>query len=411
MIAVIIDWFSMLKQKDLKLSYDGPNEIELGTKETIKWILSSNQIDQKVSKSCNLKLPTSPHYTFPKKILNFNPLKDESFLFFKSEVFGSKLARNLYTEFEVRTQSLFKLWARSIYFESKELLPPVIPSLTKAPDQLFEEEIRNNSSLFVGSRSRSQTHRPEQFFAHRRYRHGDSIRHIDHKKSARYQKLLTKTYDSLQNKQIMIGLDTGRAMAGEIGGSNKLSFYTEAILNLAKNAIQTRDEVSLFTFSSKVQSFVPPTRDLSKLTNMIQHNPNIRVHEEDTQFECMPLAIRQLAKGRSLFILFSDFSRPSVQSFVREQLKIISKKHLCVCVSLIDAKIAINEQILKTNQEQKIDPGKHAQMIYGYWLENELQNFRHNIATTKAGVITIPEKYWMDMVVRIYMSLRSSVFL
>src|SRR4029079_18914357 len=97
----------------------------------------------------------------------------------------------------------------------------------------------------------------------REYQYPDSIRHIDARKSAKYCQLMTRTYDSLLEHHLILGLDVGRSMYGRMGPSRKLDYYLSACLALAENASQSRDRLSFFAFSQKVHLTVRRSRHMA----------------------------------------------------------------------------------------------------------------------------------------------------
>src|SRR5690606_14792166 len=182
---------------------------------------------------------------------------------FQTRCRGDRLSRRIPATVQVRTTSLFQFWGRSFPLSGSDYLPHVLPSRAKVPEQTFERAMRNNQSLFVGARVRTRMGAPDQFHSHRPYRHGDPFRFVDHKKSARYGELVTKTFDSIVDQTVIIGMDLGRSMSGTIAGSEKLSFYKEAAYHLIENALQSRDRVGFFGFAGKTSLVIPPTRNLN----------------------------------------------------------------------------------------------------------------------------------------------------
>ena len=408
--ALIIDYRTLPVAKGLDLALVSDHAVELGSHSTVRWRLQAG--DQRVFAipGWEIKIPRNDTmYFFPDKI---GPKKEydesgELMFVFSTRGRADQLSRNHKNRIHIRSASILQLWGRTFVLGGNRLLPHVVPEHQKVPEQMFERAMKDNRSLFMGARVRVRHGAPDQFHSHRPYRHGDPLRFLDHKKTARYGSLVTKTFDTLVDQTIIIGCDLGRSMSGRINGSEKLSFYREAIYHLVENAITSRDKVGFFGFAGRPEIMIPPTRDLNAFRPLIDGDDRLRVYPEESQYDVVPQTVSRLASGRCVFVLFSDLSRPSVQTSLLPQIRMIAHRHLSMVLGLVDTNVDIDEQILELPSDYH--EGTHAELLYGYWLRNQFDVFNRQVSQLGAGVVTVPERYWMDMTTRIYQTLRTSV--
>ena len=83
-----------------------------------------------------------------------------------------------------------------------------------------------------------------EFESLREYRPGDDRRSIDWKATARRGKPFVRQHQPERNQQVILLLDCGRHMAGEVDGRRKLDHAVDATLRLAKVALDQGDLVA-----------------------------------------------------------------------------------------------------------------------------------------------------------------------
>src|SRR6185295_12272858 len=66
---------------------------------------------------------------------------------------------------------------------------------------------------------------------------GDDVRNIDWKATARRGKVIARQYEAERRQQVLLVLDTGRLLSGEIGGVARLDYVVQAALELAYAAV------------------------------------------------------------------------------------------------------------------------------------------------------------------------------
>lgn len=299
------------------------------------------------------------------------------------------------------------LWRRRYQVEVPHVSFRVTPSLRRIEEQRYQEIRAQSRMLYQGNRRLLRSQAPDQFHSVRRYQFPDPIRHIDPKKTAKFGELMTRTFDSYFDHHVVIGLDVGRAMAGEIGDQPKQDYYLSSILSIAENAVQARDRVSLFSFSQKLHYVIRSSKQISHFYPVFEGLPPFRVREEESNFELLPVGLQLVAPQRAIFVLFTDVSKPSVQEALAQVLPRIAAKHLCFVISVVDESHNLEVNISRLFGKS-VTVKQYTDLIYNCWLEEGIRNFRLKASSRGAGVILVPHSYWLSAVHRLYAELRRS---
>lgn len=86
-----------------------------------------------------------------------------------------------------------------------------------------------------------------EFKQHRPYQHGDDLKHVDWKASARHDRLLTRQLHETTNASVLLVLDTSASMAFPEGAHRKFRYAQVAAAALAWLAIDQGHAVGLLT--------------------------------------------------------------------------------------------------------------------------------------------------------------------
>jgi uncharacterized protein (DUF58 family) len=302
------------------------------------------------------------------------------------------------------------LWARVAQVPVEAAAFRVIPTRKKTSEQSFHQLVSQQRLLYQGSRQLLRGRSADQFHSIRKYQFPDPLRHLDHKKTAKYGQWMTRIFDTFYDHHIVLGLDLGRAMLGDIEGSSKFDFYLSACLLLAQNAVNARDRVSFFAFSQRTHSVIRNSRRISLFLPLFEGHPDLRPREEESNFELVPPTLSKLTGQRSIFLLFTDITKPSVQEALLKMLPALSQKHLTIVVSVLDRSYVLEQQVM-TLADRSFDLSEYNRLLYAYWLNDRTELLRRQIAQYGGGVLMVSHHDWLSIVLKIYSLLRSSVSL
>src|SRR6202012_6102968 len=91
-----------------------------------------------------------------------------------------------------------------------------------------------------------------EFDALREYVIGDDVRSIDWRSTARRGDVLVRTYRPERDRRVVFVLDTGRTMAGRVGGYPRLDTAKEAVQLLTALAAHAGDRIDLLPADQQV---------------------------------------------------------------------------------------------------------------------------------------------------------------
>jgi uncharacterized protein (DUF58 family) len=286
----------------------------------------------------------------------------------------------------------------------------VAPESARLSEQKFSELLQSQHFFQLGARQQVRSRAPDQVYTIRRYQYPDPLRHIDHKKTARFGEPMTRTFDSLRNHHLVLVVDQGRAMAGEIRGSRKIDYYLSAALLLAENAIASRDEVSLISIAQSRMRVVRRTRNIAAFHALFRAQNDFQPRDEETNFALLPHELSRLTGSRAIVLILTDMSKLSVQESLLRTVPLLAGKHLTVVAGLNDREIDLTKNVLEFDANPKLPEfeGRYAKLLYSYWMNEKHDLFQRKLARFGAGSLSVNDAYWMTTVERIYQLLRNS---
>jgi uncharacterized protein (DUF58 family) len=163
---------------------------------------------------------------------------------------------------------------------------------------------------------------------------GDDLRNVDWKATARRGKVIARQYEAERRQQVLLVLDTGRLLSGEVAGVARLDYVVQAALELAYAAVQHDDNVGVMAFSAGVQHFVPPQRGRAGLRRVLDV---LTVLEPTLVEPDYPGAFRYLAvrnRKRALTVLFTDVIDRFASEALVAHVATLRPRHLPLAVTL-----------------------------------------------------------------------------
>ena len=108
----------------------------------------------------------------------------------------------------------------------------------------------------IGLRSARGFGAGTEFETLREYGNDDDFRRIDWWASARAGKAIVRTFRAERNQNVVILLDNGRVMAGQVDGFPRVEHTMDAAMMLCTVATRLGDKCGLVTFDTEVRSIV-----------------------------------------------------------------------------------------------------------------------------------------------------------
>lgn len=180
-----------------------------------------------------------------------------------------------------------------------------------------------------------------EFESLREYVHGDEVRRVDWKASARRAKPMVRNYQLERGQELFILVDCGRRMraASSQAGWTKLDWALDAALELAAVALSKGDRVGVAGFERELMAYVPPARGRRAQERLTQAlfplQPSAR--EADLARALRALAVRH--RRRATVLVLSDVADPLSLEEQRSALAGSSRRHRLVFAALDDPSI------------------------------------------------------------------------
>jgi uncharacterized protein (DUF58 family) len=190
----------------------------------------------------------------------------------------------------------------------------------------------------LGMRQSRQKGLGMEFESLREY-NDDDFRKIDWKASARRGKLVVRNFEQETNQGVVIGIDLGRHMLGEVEGVRKLDHCLDAALLLMHAAERAGDQVGLLTFNDTVKNYIAPRRGKAQISRLLSAIYDAQAEPTQPNYG---LAFGHLAsrwKRRSLIVIFTDAENADQASHIAASLGSLKKRHLVYVVRVSDPRL------------------------------------------------------------------------
>lgn len=225
--------------------------------------------------------------------------------------------------------SLLGLLVRRVTIDAEQMVP-VYPSFI----QLRKYDLLSGATIQTetGSKRLRKIGHSMEFEQIKEYVHGDDIRTLNWKASARKGGLMVNTYTDEKSQQVYCIIDKGRLMKMPFGGLTLLDHAINSCLVLSNVCLKKQDRVGVITFSNKLGSVLAADRKAVQKNNILQLLYNQQTAFMESDFEMLYMQIRDRIKHRSLVVIFTNFESLSGLKRQLDYLRSIASHHLLLVV-------------------------------------------------------------------------------
>jgi uncharacterized protein (DUF58 family) len=201
-----------------------------------------------------------------------------------------------------------------------------------------EAELRIDRAriLDIGLRSARERGGGTEFDQLREYSVDDESRRMDWAATARTGKAIVRTYRAERNQTVIVALDNGRTMAGQVAGVARVEHAMDAVLMLTAVATRLGDRAGLIVFDRRVRAVVPPGHRVDQLTRvseaMYQLEPELA--ESDYRGAFTETLVR--FHRRALLVVLTELANQALGDTLLPALPLILRSHLVVVASVRD---------------------------------------------------------------------------
>lgn len=166
----------------------------------------------------------------------------------------------------------------------------------------------------------------------REYAPGDEIRSIDWNVTARMGHPYVKRYVEERELTLMLLIDLSASGAFGSIEKTKNEVAAELCALLSFSAIKNNDRVGLIVFTDQIEMYIPPKKGLTHVLRLIRELLNFKPREVQTNIREALDYLGRVTHKQCVVFLLSDFQAEDFE----KPLKVISKKHDLIAVSVVD---------------------------------------------------------------------------
>lgn len=206
-----------------------------------------------------------------------------------------------------------------------------------------EAELRIDRAriLEIGLRSARGRGGGTEFDQLREYNVDDEFRRMDWAATARTGKAIVRTYRAERNQTVIVALDNGRTMAGQVAGVARVEHAMDAVLMLTAVATRLGDRAGLIAFDRRIRAVVTPGQRADQMTRvseaMYQLEPELA--ESDYRGAFTETLVR--FHRRALLVVLTELADQALGDTLLPALPLILRSHLVVVASVRDPDLVL----------------------------------------------------------------------
>ena len=240
-----------------------------------------------------------------------------------------------------------------------------------------------------------------EFESLREFRRGDDRRTIDWKATARRSKPMVRVHQPERNQVVLLLIDCGRHMAGEVLGRRKLDLAVDAALRVARVSLDQGDLVGVLAFGAEVKAWLPPRKGVEQLKAMTRALYSVEASLDESDYgKALDLAFSRGVR-RSLVLLMTDVIDVDSSAALLKRTARLVPRHLPLVVSFQDA--AIHELSLS----EPITDRDAYRRLTAVQLENDVKKTVARLRDAGAQVVRSPAEQFGASAVSAYLQIKS----
>lgn len=201
----------------------------------------------------------------------------------------------------------------------------------------YELLARRNRLGEMGVRIMRMPGQGREFERLREYRHGDEIRRVDWKATARHRQLISREFNVERNQSLVIMVDCGRFMRNESGGVSFLDLALNSAIMLSHIALGQGDNVSMLAFSEKIERYVRPVRGKPGIQQILRSAYDLQASTAVSDYSLAFEYLTRVQRKRALVVLITFVTDELQLRVIGESLRLRSLPYLPLCVLLQDS--------------------------------------------------------------------------
>ena len=228
-----------------------------------------------------------------------------------------------------RVVSGWGLWEKNFYYgeaQQSKIYPNYKP--------LFRSSFVGSDRLYVdlGLQLRQRRGEGTDFHQLRDFRVGDSLRQVDWRATARFQKPISREYQEERDQQVVFLLDCGRRMRARDGEISHFDHALNALLISAFVALRQGDSVGLLSFAGQSR-WVAPIKGRFQISRLLDQIYDLDSSPATSDYLEVAQQLMTRQPRRSLIILISSLE-PQDRDDLASAARLLSRHHLVMVASM-----------------------------------------------------------------------------
>jgi len=219
---------------------------------------------------------------------------------------------------------------RRRYVFDNEQMVKVYPSFIQM--KKFDFLAIDNRLSQIGLKKIRRIGHTMEFEQIKEYVHGDDVRTVNWKATAKRAQLMVNQYQDEKMQPIYSIIDTSRTMKMPFNELKLVDYAINSALAFSNVALKKGDKVGLVDFSNKIGSFLPAVAKKTYLNTILNTLYNIDTKFRDSDFGLLQGLVRRKITHRSLLLLYTNFEHISSLHRQMPYFKAIAKKHVLVVI-------------------------------------------------------------------------------
>jgi uncharacterized protein (DUF58 family) len=238
-------------------------------------------------------------------------------------------------------------------------------------------------SLFAGGYASIFRGRGLEFSHVRGYQHGDDVRSIDWKVTARRGTPFVRQFVEERDLSVVLVVDVSGSGRFGPGERSPAEVASEIAAALAFAAARNNDRVSLLLVSDRVEHFIPPgsgrNHVIRLLADLVSHEPHGRGTALSTAMDRLS---RTLLDRATVFVI-SDFIQGSPDSPFREALVGLARSNDLVAIRLISRATL---ELPDVGWIETTDPETGRRVMFDAGRLRVREHYRHSVLRAQADM-------------------------
>ncbi|MGH9126245.1 MAG: DUF58 domain-containing protein [Acidimicrobiales bacterium] len=334
LVVAAVDGLLAPRPASVEISRDFPSVLPLNGEGRIAWTVT-NPLGRRLRVGFSDELAPSLHAEVRRVRVRTPPRGKVTA---ESTIRPDRRGRFEPREVVVRVEGPLGLMARQRRRDLPGVLRVYPPFASRKEAELRIERAR---ILEVGLRSARGRGGGTEFDQLREYGVDDESRRIDWAATARAGKTIVRTYRAERNQTVIVALDNGRTMAGQVAGVARVEHAMDAVLMLTMVATRLGDRAGLLAFDRSVRTVVAPGHRADQMTRVSEALYQLQPELAESDYRGAFTETLVRFHRRALLVVLTELADQALTDTLLPALPLILRSHLVVVASVRDPDLVV----------------------------------------------------------------------